>query len=87
MVLWSRDLSAFYRSLVRGEPCRLDELEAQSLGYAAWQRGFEAGPAAAAQLAWWRGYLAGLFEEEIADPMSMIPTRRPPSRPRRCRTR
>ncbi|HZF13572.1 MAG TPA: condensation domain-containing protein [Thermoanaerobaculia bacterium] len=68
MVLWSRDLSAFYRSLVRGEPCRLDELEAQSLGYAAWQRGFEAGPAAAAQLAWWRGYLAGLFEEEIADP-------------------
>jgi amino acid adenylation domain-containing protein len=56
---------------VQGAPSPLPELPVQYADYAAWQRGWLAGPVLAAQLAYWREALAG------APPVLDLPTDRP----------
>jgi len=49
-----RDLSAFYRELVTGEPAELSALPVQYADFAIWQRGWLHGRAVEEQLAYWR---------------------------------
>ncbi|MEW5929831.1 MAG: amino acid adenylation domain-containing protein, partial [Gemmatimonadota bacterium] len=71
MEVLTREVSALYATYSRGEEHRLPELPVQYADYAAWQRGWLAGEALEAQLAWWRERLAG------APPVLEIPTDRP----------
>ncbi|HEU4457225.1 MAG TPA: condensation domain-containing protein, partial [Longimicrobium sp.] len=65
------ELSALYGAFSRGEPSPLPELAVQYPAYAAWQRQWLSGEALEAQLAYWRGALAG------APPRLELPTDRP----------
>ncbi|MET0398352.1 MAG: amino acid adenylation domain-containing protein [Longimicrobiaceae bacterium] len=66
-----REVSALYRAGVRGRPSPLPALPVQYADYAAWQRGWLAGETLEAQLAFWRGALAG------APPLLELPAARP----------
>ncbi|HEV7590558.1 MAG TPA: amino acid adenylation domain-containing protein, partial [Longimicrobium sp.] len=54
-----REMAALYGAFARGEASPLPELEMQYADYAARQRERFSGGALAAELAWWRGTLAG----------------------------
>ena len=68
-----REVSALYAAELRGEAAtgRLPELPVQYADYAVWQRAWLGGGTLEAQLAYWRGRLAG------APPLLEIPTDRP----------
>ncbi len=66
-----REVSALYGAGVRGGPSPLPELPVQYADYAAWQRGWLTGGTLEAQLAFWRGALAG------APPLLELPAGRP----------
>ncbi|HKV11086.1 MAG TPA: amino acid adenylation domain-containing protein, partial [Thermoanaerobaculia bacterium] len=53
------ELAALYAAFSEGRPSPLPELPVQYADFAAWQREWLAGERLAAQLAWWRGRLAG----------------------------
>jgi amino acid adenylation domain-containing protein len=74
-----REFAALYGAAVRGEPSPLPELPVQYADYAAWQRGWLTGDALEAQLAFWRGALAG------APPLLELPAGRPRSAVQRHR--
>jgi amino acid adenylation domain-containing protein len=59
MEVLTRELSASYAALRRGEEPRLPELPVQYADYAAWQRRWLSGAVLEAQLGWWRERLAG----------------------------
>ncbi|HEX8275245.1 MAG TPA: non-ribosomal peptide synthase/polyketide synthase [Longimicrobiaceae bacterium] len=65
------EVSAIYDALGRGRPSPLPEPPLQYRDYAAWQRRHLSGERLEAQLAWWRGRLAG------APPVLELPTDRP----------
>jgi amino acid adenylation domain-containing protein/non-ribosomal peptide synthase protein (TIGR01720 family) len=67
----AREASALYDAFSRGEPSPLSPLPVQYVDFAAWQRGWLAGEVLDAELAWWRGRLAG------APPLLEIATDRP----------
>ncbi|HEX2187467.1 MAG TPA: amino acid adenylation domain-containing protein [Longimicrobiaceae bacterium] len=69
----TREVSALYGALVRGEEPRLPPLPVQYAAYAAWQREHLAGDALEAQLRWWR--------EQLADAPRVLEL--PADRPRR----
>jgi amino acid adenylation domain-containing protein len=69
-VLW-RELSAFYRALLRGEPLNLPPLPIQHGDYAAWQKQQMAEGAFADDLAYWEENLRG------APGLLELPTDRP----------
>jgi len=70
-----RDLAAFYRSAVTGEPPRLPALAVRYGDYAAWQRATLTDERLSESLAYWRRRLSGV------SPMLALPTDRPrPSR-------
>ena len=54
-----RELTAFYRARVSGEPAALPPLPVQYGDFARWQRGWLRGPALERQMAFWRRQLAG----------------------------
>jgi len=54
-----REIVALYRAFSQGEPSPLPELPVQYADFALWQRGWLQGEALEAQLAYWRGVLAG----------------------------
>ncbi len=56
------ELSALYQAFAARRPSPLPELALQYADYAAWQRRWLAGPLMDAQLAYWRGRLAGAPE-------------------------
>ncbi|HEU0300786.1 MAG TPA: amino acid adenylation domain-containing protein, partial [Longimicrobium sp.] len=66
-----RELAALYAAFTRGEPSPLPPLRIQYADFAAWQRGYLAGPALERQLAFWRRALAG------APALLELPTDRP----------
>jgi len=66
-----REVSALYGAFTRGGEPRLPELPVQYADYAVWQRAWLSGETLEAQLAYWRGHLAG------APPLLEIPTDRP----------
>jgi amino acid adenylation domain-containing protein len=66
-----RELSALYAAFGAGQPSPLAELPLQYADYAEWQRQWMAGGALDAQLAYWRGRLAG------APAVLELPTDRP----------
>ncbi|HEX7240791.1 MAG TPA: condensation domain-containing protein, partial [Longimicrobiaceae bacterium] len=66
-----REVSALYDAFSRGEPSPLPDLPVQYADYALWQRRTLSGEALEAQLAFWRGRLAG------APPLLELPTDRP----------
>ncbi len=66
-----REVSAFYEAFSRGGEPQLAELPVQYPDYAVWQRDFLSGATLQAQLAYWRGRLAG------APPLLDVPTDRP----------
>ncbi|HEX6040872.1 non-ribosomal peptide synthetase, partial [Longimicrobium sp.] len=67
-----REVAALYDAFRRGAPApSLPELPVQYADYAAWQRGWLAGPVLEEKLAWWRGRLAG------APPLLEVPTDHP----------
>ncbi|HEX6040047.1 non-ribosomal peptide synthetase, partial [Longimicrobium sp.] len=66
-----REVSELYGAYGRGEESPLAELPVQYADFAAWQRGWLRGEVLDAQLAWWRGQLAG------APPLLELPTDRP----------
>ncbi len=75
-----RDLDALYGAFSRGAPSPLEPPALQYADYAAWQRGWLAGETLEAQLAYWRGRLAG------APPLLELPTDRArPQSPRGVR--
>ncbi|MFF1379230.1 condensation domain-containing protein [Streptomyces sp. NPDC058308] len=57
--LLTRELTAFYRERLTGEPTGLPELEIQYADFAEWQRDRLDGPELERQLAYWRAQLAG----------------------------
>ncbi|HEX8819889.1 MAG TPA: condensation domain-containing protein, partial [Archangium sp.] len=57
--IFVRELAALYGAFSRGEPSPLAELPLQYTDYARWQREWLKGEALEAQLAYWRGRLAG----------------------------
>ncbi|MEU5778789.1 condensation domain-containing protein [Streptomyces venezuelae] len=57
--LLTRELTAFYREHLTGEPTGLPELEIQYADFAEWQRDRLEGPELERQLAYWRAQLAG----------------------------
>ncbi|MET0399653.1 MAG: amino acid adenylation domain-containing protein [Longimicrobiaceae bacterium] len=59
MEVLTRELSASYAALRRGEEPRLPQLPVQYADYAAWQRRWLSGAVLEAQLGWWRERLAG----------------------------
>jgi amino acid adenylation domain-containing protein len=63
-----RELSLAYAAHLRGEPPRLPDLPVQFADFAAWQRGWLAGPRLRQQLDFWRRYLDG------APPLLRLPT-------------
>jgi amino acid adenylation domain-containing protein len=72
-----RETAELYAAAVAGRPPALAALPIQYADYARWQRGWLAGDAAAAQLAYWRRRLAG------APPALELPADRPRGTPRR----
>ncbi|MBV9109413.1 MAG: non-ribosomal peptide synthetase, partial [Gemmatimonadetes bacterium] len=54
------EFSAIYAAFSRGMPSPLPDLPVQYADFAAWQRAWLAGGEMEAQLAWWRGELAGM---------------------------
>ncbi len=58
--LMVRELGALYAAVVAGESSPLPELAIQYADFAAWQRRRLSGDFLAAELAWWRGQLAGM---------------------------
>jgi amino acid adenylation domain-containing protein len=66
-----RELTALYTSFTRSTAALLPELPVQYADYAVWQRDWLRGEALEAQLAWWRGELAG------ASPALGLPFDRP----------
>src|SRR5206468_9685845 len=66
-----REIGALYAAFAAGRPSPLPALPVQYADYAAWQRGWLAGEALAAEVAWWRERLAGL------PPRLELPTDRP----------
>jgi amino acid adenylation domain-containing protein len=62
------EVGAIYAACVAGTPPALRELPIQYADYAIWQRQWLQGPLVAAQLAYWRGALAG------APPLLELPT-------------
>ncbi|HEX3552498.1 MAG TPA: amino acid adenylation domain-containing protein, partial [Thermoanaerobaculia bacterium] len=54
-----REMVALYQAFSQGEPSPLPELPIQYADFAVWQRGWLHGEVLAAQLAYWRGVLAG----------------------------
>jgi amino acid adenylation domain-containing protein len=66
-----RELGALYSAFVAGKPSPLEELALQYRDFAVWQRGWLAGAALEAQLAYWRQRLAG------APPLLELPADRP----------
>ncbi len=71
MEVLTREVSALYGGLSRGEEPSLPELPVQYGDYAAWQRAWLSGEVLEAQLAYWKERLAG------APPLLEIPTDRP----------
>ncbi|HEV2733485.1 MAG TPA: amino acid adenylation domain-containing protein, partial [Longimicrobiaceae bacterium] len=67
----SREVSELYGALSEGRAPSLPGLPVQYADFAAWQRGWLAGAALEAHLAWWRERLAG------APPVLELPTDRP----------
>ncbi len=59
MDVLTREVSASYAALRRGEEPRLPELPVQYADYAAWQRRWLSGAVLEAELGWWRERLAG----------------------------
>jgi amino acid adenylation domain-containing protein/non-ribosomal peptide synthase protein (TIGR01720 family) len=59
MGIMAAELGALYEAHLAGLPPPLPALAVQYADYAEWQRRWLAGPALAAQLAWWRRRLAG----------------------------
>ena len=57
-----RELTELYGALLSGRQPRLAPLPLQYSDYAAWQRGWLAGPVLEEQVAWWRDSLAGAPE-------------------------
>ena len=55
-----RELGALYADFAAGRPSPLPELAIQYPDYAAWQRRHLSGARLDAELAWWRGQLAGM---------------------------
>ncbi|HTQ81481.1 MAG TPA: amino acid adenylation domain-containing protein, partial [Thermoanaerobaculia bacterium] len=54
------EVSAFYGAIRQARPSPLRPLAIQYPDYAGWQRAWLSGPVLAAQVAWWRGQLAGM---------------------------
>ncbi|HEY2737353.1 MAG TPA: condensation domain-containing protein, partial [Thermoanaerobaculia bacterium] len=67
----TRELGALYAAFRQGRPSPLAELAVQYADFAAWQRRLLSGERLAAEIAWWRGELAG------APPVLDLPTDRP----------
>jgi amino acid adenylation domain-containing protein len=65
------EIATLHAAFRRGEPDPLPPLPVQYADYAAWQREWLSGPVLDAQLAYWRGALAG------APPMLALPADRP----------
>jgi amino acid adenylation domain-containing protein len=65
------EISTLHAAFRRGEPSPLPPLPVQYADYAAWQREWLSGPVLDAQLAYWRGALAG------APPVLALPADRP----------
>ncbi len=57
------ELARLYGAIARGEPALLPELPVQPADHAVWQRAWLTGDVLAAQLAYWRGQLAGAHWE------------------------
>jgi amino acid adenylation domain-containing protein len=55
-----RELGALYAAFLAGRPSPLPELAVQYADFAAWQRRHLSGELLEAELAWWRGQLAGM---------------------------
>ncbi|HEX2077645.1 MAG TPA: condensation domain-containing protein [Longimicrobium sp.] len=66
-----REIATLHTAFRRGDPSPLEPLPVQYADYAVWQREWLAGPVLEAQLAYWRGRLAG------APPVLELPTDRP----------
>jgi amino acid adenylation domain-containing protein/FkbM family methyltransferase len=66
-----RELAALYGAALAGRPAQLPPLVVQYGDYAAWQRGWLAGEALAAEIGYWRQRLAG------APALLTLPTDRP----------
>jgi amino acid adenylation domain-containing protein len=58
-IFW-RELTAFYRAFVSGQPCSLAELSIQYADYAAWQRQWLQGEVLDRQLSYWKKQLEGI---------------------------
>jgi amino acid adenylation domain-containing protein len=69
--IFRRELVALYDAFSRGVPSPLPPLPVQYADFAAWQRERLQGEALDAQIAWWRGELAG------SPPLLPFPTDRP----------
>ncbi|HEY2738459.1 MAG TPA: condensation domain-containing protein, partial [Thermoanaerobaculia bacterium] len=67
----TRELGALYAAFRQGRPSPLADLAVQYADFAAWQRRLLSGERLAAEIAWWRGELAG------APPVLDLPTDRP----------
>ncbi|HYX24955.1 MAG TPA: amino acid adenylation domain-containing protein, partial [Thermoanaerobaculia bacterium] len=61
-----QEMVALYRAFSQGEPPPLPELPVQYADFALWQRGWLQGEALEAQLAYWRGVLAGAPALQLA---------------------
>ena len=71
LAIFVRELSELYDAAAAGRPARLPELPVQYADFAAWQRGWLAGEALAAEVEHWRRALAG------APPLLELPPDRP----------
>jgi amino acid adenylation domain-containing protein len=58
-----RELGTVYKAFSRGLPSPLPELPVQYADFAVWQRSWLTGEVLEAEMAWWRGRLAGLPPE------------------------
>ncbi|MFE9492036.1 MULTISPECIES: condensation domain-containing protein [unclassified Streptomyces] len=75
--LFVDELCALYRAYAAGEPSPLPEPVVQFADFAVWQRSWLAGPAAEAQLAYWREQLDGVpYCLDLATDRPRTPVRR-----------
>ncbi len=82
--VFRKDFSALYASCLDGRPSPLPELATTFAAFARTERAVVAGGAGAAQLAWWRQYLAGAplsLQLPIAAPAGTGPGRPPSGEP------
>lgn len=70
MDVLAADLSRLYNQHMRGLPEHLPELRFQYLDFARWQREWQSGPEASAQLAYWRRQLAAPLSPLLPESVS-----------------